>query len=51
MLRSHFCRYENEVASYINEQKIKQEQIQSIIWIDSQKGFVVFYWDNEVLKG
>lgn len=51
MLKSHFCQTREEITRYINEQKIKQEQIQSIIWMDSQKGFVVFYWENEVLKG
>ena len=51
MLKSHFCHTRKEVARYINEQKIKREQIQNIVWMESQKGFAVFYWENEVLKG
>ncbi len=51
MLKSHFCHTREEVVRYINGQKIKKEQIQIIIWMDSQKGFAVFYWENEVLKG
>lgn len=46
MLKSHFCHTREEVARYINEQKIKREQIQSIVWMESQKGFAVFYWEN-----
>ena len=49
MLKSHFCHNREEVTSYINEQKIKREQIHNIVWMDCQKGFAVFYWD-EVLK-
>ena len=51
MIKSHFCRTKEEVVRYINGNKIKREQIQSIIWMDSQKGFAVYYWDNEVLVG
>ena len=51
MLKYHYCHSEKDVANYINEQKIKREQIQNIIWMDCQMGFAVFYWDNEVLKG
>ena len=51
MLKSHFFFFLEEVARYINEQKIKRAQIQSIVWMESQKGFAVFYWENEVLKG
>ena len=51
MLKSHFCFYKDEVVRYINENKIKRENIQEIVYLDNQKGFVVFYWENEVLNG
>ena len=49
MLKTHFCHTREEVARYINEQKIPKEQIQAIVWMDSQKGFAVFYWENAQL--
>jgi hypothetical protein len=49
MLKTHFCHTREEVARYINEQKIPKEQIQAIVWMDSQKGFAVFYWGNPQL--
>lgn len=53
MIKSHFCRTREEVERYINGNKIKRDKIESIVWMDSQKGFVVFYWteENATLNG
>lgn len=49
MLKSHFCHTREEVVRYVNEQKISKENIVSIVWMDSQKGFAVYYWEEAKL--
>jgi hypothetical protein len=49
MLKSHFCHTREEVVRYCNEQKIKKENIVSINWMEAQKGFAVFYWEDAQL--
>ena len=52
MIKSHFCFSKEDVVRYINDNKIKKDDIVEIVWLDSKKGFVVFHWTTEeVLKG